>query len=75
MESRRRSLAKTILWRIIATTITMLISYIWLGEWLSSIALALTANGIKALLYYGHERLWNRIDFGREKETEDDYTI
>jgi len=74
MESRQRSLIKTILWRIIATAVTMLISFIWLGEWGSSLALALTANGIKALLYYGHERLWNRVNFGREK-VEEDYTI
>ena len=75
MESRRRSLVKTIAWRIIATAVTMLVSYIWLGEWAASIALAVTANGIKALLYYGHERLWNRIDFGREEKIKEDYTI
>lgn len=74
MESRKRSFAKTIVWRIIATAVTMLVSFIWLGEWASSIALALTANGTKALLYYLHERAWNRIDFGRKKVKED-YTI
>ena len=51
--------------------VTMLISYIWLQEWGSSIALSLVANGIKALLYYIHERGWNRIDFGRKKVKED----
>ena len=71
MESRKRSLVKTISWRFIATAITMLVSYIWLGEWAASIALALTANGIKALVYYLHERRWNRIDFGRKKVKED----
>jgi uncharacterized membrane protein len=53
----------------------MLISYLWLREWGSSIVLALTANGIKALLYYLHERGWNRIDFGRKKEIQEDYQI
>ena len=71
MESRRRSLAKTIFWRIIATTVTMLVSFIWLGEWTSAVALALTANVIKMLLYYIHERTWNRISFGRKKVKED----
>lgn len=75
METRKRSFAKTIVWRIIATTVTILVSFIWLGEWAASIALAVTANGIKAVLYYGHERLWNRIDFGREKEAKEDYRI
>ncbi len=53
----------------------MLVSYVWLGEWGASIALAVTANGIKALLYYGHERLGNRIDFGREEKIKEDYMI
>ncbi len=71
MESRKRSIVKAITWRIIATVVTMLVSFIWLGEWSSSIALALMANGIKGLLYYLHERGWNRIGFGREKVKED----
>ncbi len=74
MESHKRSLIKTIVWRIIATTVTMLVSFMWLGEWTSAIALAITANVIKMLLYYLHERTWNRIDFGRKKVRED-YTI
>jgi len=71
MESRKRSLVKTISWRIVALVITMLVSFIWLREWTTSIALALAANGIKALLYYLHERVWDRIGFGRKKVKED----
>ncbi len=71
MESQWRSIVKTVTWRLIAITVTVLISYIWLQEWGSSIALALAANGIKALLYYLHERGWNRISFGRMKVKED----
>ena len=75
MDSPKRSLAKTMTWRVIATTVTMLVSYMWLGEWGSAFALAITANAIKSLLYYLHERGWNRIDFGIKKEAKDDYTI
>ena len=71
MESRKRSLTKTMSWRIVATTVTMLVSFLWLGEWTSAIALAITANVIKGMLYYIHERGWNKIDFGREKIQED----
>lgn len=73
-ETHKRSIAKTMTWRVFATATTMLVAYIWLGEWTTSIALALMANGIKAVLYYIHERVWNRIDFGRKKVRED-YTI
>ncbi len=75
MDSRRRSIVKSITWRLVAVTITMLVSYIWLQEWGSSIILALTANGIKALLYYLHERGWNKIEFGRQQKPPEDYTI
>ncbi|MEE8414316.1 MAG: DUF2061 domain-containing protein [Dehalococcoidales bacterium] len=74
VESHRRSILKSITWRLVAVTVTILISYIWLGDWGSSIVLSLVANAIKALLYYLHERWWNRIEFGRRKVPED-YTI
>ncbi len=74
MENRKRSFTKTISWRIIATTVTILVSFMWLGEWTKALALAITANAIKMLLYYAHERAWNKIDFGRKKVRED-YTI
>lgn len=75
MESHSRSIVKSITWRLIAIAVTMLISYIWLQEWGSSIILALVANSIKALLYYLHERGWNKISFGRKKEIPEDYMI
>ena len=74
-ESHKRSLIKSFTWRIVAVSITMLISYIWLREWGSSIVLSLVANGIKAFLYYAHERAWDRIQFGRRKEIAEDYVI
>ena len=74
METHRRSIVKAITWRVIATATTLLVAYIWLGEWTTSIALAIMANGIKAVLYYMHERVWNRTDFGRKKAKEA-YTV
>ena len=75
MENRKRSLTKTIVWRVIATTVTMVVSFIWLGEWTSAFALAITANFIKGILYYIHERVWNNIDFGRKQPAKEDYVI
>ncbi len=78
MESHKRSIAKTISWRIIATAVTILLAYIWLGEWASSVSLGIAANGLKALLYYLHERGWNLSSWGRvisPRSMEDDKTI
>ncbi len=74
-ESRKRSVVKSLIWRVIATTVTILLAYAWFGEWGSSISLGLAANAIKTVLYYLHERLWDRVEFGRKKEAPEDYTI
>lgn len=71
MESRKRSLAKTISWRLLATLVTIFLSYIWLREWWASISLGIAANAVKMLLYYVHERGWNLTDWGRVSATAD----
>jgi adenylylsulfate kinase len=75
MESHKRTIMKTIIWRLIATSTTILLAYVWFGEWTSSISLGITANAIKTLFYYVHERAWDRIEFGRRKKVKEDYTI
>jgi len=58
-------MAKTISWRLIATVVTILFSYLWFREWMASISLGIAVNGVKALIYYSHERGWNSIHWGR----------
>ncbi len=64
-ERKRRSLLKALSWRCLATLTTTLIVYIFTGK----IVLAVSVGGVEALvkmvLYFVHERLWNRIPFGK----------
>ncbi|MEC7596291.1 MAG: DUF2061 domain-containing protein [Pseudomonadota bacterium] len=64
-ENKSRSIGKSISWRILASCDTILISYIITG----SFAIAATIGSIEVLtkmaLYYFHERVWNRMEFGR----------
>ena len=64
-ENKSRSLGKSISWRILATCDTVLISYVITG----SFAIAVTIGSIevmtKMILYYFHERAWNKFSFGR----------
>ena len=62
--NKTRSLVKAISWRIIASADTFLISYIITGKlsWAGSIALLEIIT--KTVLYYLHERGWNRINWG-----------
>ena len=61
-----RSLLKSISWRIIGTLDTILISYVITGE----LVFALSIGGIelvtKMVLYVVHERLWNKINWGKK---------
>jgi len=63
--NRTRSLVKAFTWRIAASLDTFLISYLITGrfDWATSIASFEIIT--KAILYYLHERCWNKIDWGR----------
>ncbi|NND64113.1 MAG: DUF2061 domain-containing protein [Flavobacteriaceae bacterium] len=64
--TKRRTLYKTLSWRVIATTMTFIISGAIL-ESFTEIALfiALTELFTKFALYYLHERIWLRLPLGR----------
>jgi len=70
MESHRRSIVKALSWRIIATLVTFLVAYSLTKEAVLSISIGLGDALLKIGTYYAHERLWNRISFGRKKAKE-----
>jgi uncharacterized membrane protein len=61
-----RSLAKAISWRITGTVDTVLISYLITGQIRWALSIGFVELFTKVALYYGHERLWNKISFGRK---------
>lgn len=56
-----RSVAKTISWRITGTGSTFLISYAILGDATVSVTIAVIQLTFNTLLYFVHERIWNKI--------------
>ena len=62
-----RSLAMTITWRILATSDTFLIAWLITGKWSWAGAIAGIEVITKMFLYYGHERVWDKIKWGREQ--------
>ena len=71
IEKNYRSAVKTLSWRITGTLDTIIVSFFITGE----ISFALSIGAIefftKMILYFIHERLWNRIKFGRIMPKED----
>ena len=62
-ENNIRSIAKTISWRITGSGATFLISYIVSGNIEIAGTIAMTQLMINTMLYYIHERLWNKISW------------
>ncbi len=64
--TKLRTILKTVSWRVVATSITFLISGAILNSF-NEVALfiALTELITKLVLYYFHERLWLRLPLGR----------
>ena len=67
VEHKKRSIAKAISWRTLGTLDTMLISYFVTGSPLAAVSIGAFGLITKTLLYYFHERAWNKINFGRAK--------
>ena len=60
-EGRKRTIAKTISWRIVATVTTVSLVYIGTGEITLSLGIGVAELFLKMALYYGHERLWLQV--------------
>ena len=65
MESRKRSWAKSVTWRVIGIFLLGAITYLVTGNWKEMTVITLLFHGIRVVLYYYHERLWQRISWGR----------
>ena len=60
-ESRIRSLAKALSWRIVATLTTSIIAYVITGRLDTAIAIGSIEFVLKFFIYYFHERTWALI--------------
>jgi uncharacterized membrane protein len=71
MDSHNRSIAKAISYRLVGSMATALIFFLLSG---GDARLSLGAGALDSILkvglYFLHERLWNFIDFGRQKPPE-----
>lgn len=65
VETHRRSLAKAITWRVIATSTTMGIVFLFTGKLLLAGGIGVVESLSKMLFYYLHERQWSRSSYGK----------
>lgn len=60
-----RSVAKAVSWRIVGTLDTLLISYLLTGKVAIAASIASIDFITKMFLYFFHERIWNKISWGK----------
>ena len=68
MEKHTRTIFKTLSWRIVATSTTLLLVYFFTEDIVLSVGVGIIESFLKTLIYYIHERVWNRTDYGRKFE-------
>lgn len=73
MENRKRSILKAISWRVTGTIDTIAISWFITGQPKLAISIGVLEVLTKIGWYYLHERMWNKIKFGRKQE--EDFVI
>jgi len=62
---KKRTLAKTMSWRVTASLTTFLIAWILTGDLFMGASIGSIEAILKIFLYYYHERIWNNINWAK----------
>lgn len=66
--SRKRSLMKTLTWRVASTVLTVSVVWFVSGTISTGLIVGLLDITIVTALYYGHERVWDMFEYGLNKD-------
>lgn len=66
----KRSVTKSVTFRILVMLADGLIIYAITKEVFLAIGIIIFSNISSTIIYYVHERAWNRIEWGKEEEEE-----
>jgi len=67
VDSNKRHLIKTVTWRVIGTADTVLLSWFITGNPFTGLKIGVSEILTKMVLYFFHEKLWYKINFGLDK--------
>jgi uncharacterized membrane protein len=65
-EKAMRSLGKVVTWRILVTITNFIGGYLASGSWVVGLGVVSFALVVNSILYFFHERAWNRINAGKQ---------
>jgi uncharacterized membrane protein len=70
METKQRTIARMVSYRITAWLFTIFWTYLFTGDVASATGFATTLHILLSIDYYIHERIWLKIRWGRLNHTE-----
>jgi len=70
LENKKRAIFKAITWRLFGFISTAVIVFVYSKNLKEALMVGAGIDGLKLFFYYLHERLWNRVQFGRTKTLE-----
>jgi uncharacterized membrane protein len=70
MESRKRSFIKSIVWRLLGIAILGVITWTYTKNLEVTTIVTVLFHSLRLILYYFHERLWERIEWGLKKKSD-----
>ena len=62
---RKRTIVKTLTWRVTASLTTFIIAWVLTGDLLIGATIGSVEAIAKIFLYYFHERIWNNIRWAK----------
>ncbi len=60
-ELKKRSVLKSIIWRIFGVVVLAAVTYGYTGDWITTGLITVIFHGIFLLVFYLHERMWLKI--------------
>jgi len=67
LASYKETVIKTLIWRVIATIITIVTGWLVSGNWKFGLAIGGIDTLIKTVGYFSYERIWDKIKVGDKK--------
>lgn len=67
LETHKRAWVKSIVWRVLGIVILGVISWAATRSWKEMTLITTVFHVIRVILYYFHERVWEKISWGRIK--------
>lgn len=75
VDTRLRSWVKSIIWRVIGIVILGALAWLFTQDWKKTTLITSIFHTIRLVLYYYHERIWERISWGRKIPKSPEYNI